>query len=90
MASSSGWTAGAVHHGPPKPERAEKPKHVVRMTVTGTRLHPAHYATADEAISERMRRLRDSGITFERDGMSLTFHDQGQRVVLEYLQPGEF
>lgn len=62
--------------------------HTVTMTTVSTDEHVDHYLTADEAITARTRRLREQGITYTRDGMTLAFTDpRGNQITLMYKEP---
>lgn len=84
MVSSSGWTAGVVHHGPPRRERYEKPQHRMILTRTETSVHLDHCVTAREAFDERVRRLREIGDKYEADGLTIRYKDRNTDVTLTY------
>lgn len=84
VASSSGWTAGVVHHGPPQPERHSKPISRITLTRTETLTYENYFVTAQEAFEERVRRLREAGDKYEVDGMTVRFRDGNTDVTLTY------
>lgn len=84
MASSNGWTAGVVNHGSPQPEPHGEPISTLTLTRTETTVHHNHYATAQEAFDERVRRFREAGGRFEVDGLTIRFRDRNADVTLTY------
>lgn len=65
-----------------------QPMHTLTMTRTQTSGHVDWFITAEEAITARVRRLKEQGVTFIRDGLTLTFTDRdGTAVTLTYREP---
>jgi hypothetical protein len=63
-------------------------RHLMTMTITSTHVHEDHFVTAEQAIEERIARLRESHRPFTRDGMRLTYTDStGAVVTLAYGEP---
>lgn len=87
-ASSTGWTAGVVRHGPPATPRSETPLSRLRMTRTEYASLDNHHATAREAFESRVKRLRDMGTDHTTDGLTIRYRDSsGADVVLTYEEP---
>lgn len=63
-------------------------RHILTMTTTSTHVHEDHFVTAEQAIEERIARLRESCRPYTRDGMVLTYTDStGAVVTLAYGDP---
>ena len=69
----------------PHPE----PRHTLTMTSAYTTTHHDHYLTAEEAVTARARRLKESGTPHHRDGLTLTYTDHsGAHITLTYQDGG--
>jgi len=67
------WTIGVARQGPPPPPRHDKPRHKAVVTTESTHEFVDHYITAEQAITERIARLKENKQRYEREGMTLRF-----------------
>jgi hypothetical protein len=82
--SSTGWTAGVVHLGPPPPLRSDTPLHRATVTTTVVAEYVDHYRTAREALDARVKRLREAGTPHEIDGMTVRFTEGAGTTTITY------
>lgn len=67
------WTIGIARQGPPPPPRHDKPRHSATVTTESTHQFQDHYTTAEQAITDRIERLKENKTRYTRDGMTLRF-----------------
>lgn len=85
------WTIGVARQGNGPAPRFDEPQHHVLVTVESSSILTNHYIDAETAIIERMARLKESGIKYHREGMTLRFDQpvNGDHVTLTYTNPQE-
>ena len=82
-----GWSMGG--RGQERVEACPDALHILRMRTVTVSEHADHYLTADEALTARVRRLKEQGIPYGVDGNTVTYAGHnGEQVTLEYLTPG--
>ncbi|MFS2091048.1 hypothetical protein [Paenarthrobacter nicotinovorans] len=79
------WTIGVARQGPPPPPRHDKPRHKAVITTESTREFVDHYITAEQAITERIARLKENKQRHVREGMTLRFDaPNGDHITITY------
>jgi hypothetical protein len=79
------WTIGVARQGPPPPPRHDKPLHKAVVTTESTHEFVDHYITAEEAISQRIERLKENKQRYVREGMTLRFDaSNGDHYTITY------
>jgi len=62
-------------------------KHMATMTTESACVHYDRFLTPEQAIKQRMARLRTTGAKFVRKGMSLSFTAKnGDRITITYQE----
>ncbi|UXM92535.1 hypothetical protein [Paenarthrobacter sp. JL.01a] len=79
------WTIGVARQGPPPPPRHDKPRHKAVVTTESTHEFVDHYITAEEAITERVARLKENKTRHTREGMTVRYTAaNGDHVTITY------
>jgi len=79
------WTIGVARQGPPPPPRHDKPLHRAVITTESTSEFVDHYVTAEEAITDRINRLKENKQRYVREGMTIRFDaHNGDHVTITY------
>lgn len=60
-------------------------RHMLHMRIVSESTHADHRLTANEAFKARVQRLKESGVVYEVDGLTVTYTGHnGDMVTLEY------